>query len=104
MEFDQQCWEALKKAALLGTDRVQLPDRVQAILTAQGISPALPPQRIVLEGAALFHQLRRTATAPASFSGTLPPAPAAEERRYLERRSAYHLELILEGRFRRALP
>ncbi len=104
MDFDTQYWEAIKKAALLGTDRGRLSGRVLHALYERGVSKTHPAQQLVLEGAALFHQLNRTAAGPEAFTGSLPPAPRETEQRYLDRRSAYHLQLILEGRFRPALP
>ena len=104
MDFDIQYWESLKKAALLGTDRGRLPGQMLRALAESGVSNRLPPQQIVLEGAALFHQLSRTAAAPEVFTGSLPPAPGETGQRYAGRRAAYHLQLILEGRFRPALP
>lgn len=104
MDFDIQYWEAIKKTALLGTDRGRLPDRVLDVLAEYGVSNKHAAQQLVLEGAALFHQLSRTAAAPETFTGSLPPARRETEQRYLDRRSAHHLQLILEGRFRPALP
>jgi len=104
MDFDIQFWEALKKAALLGTDRGHLPDRVRDQLRENGISSMHSPQRAVLEGAVLFHKLSRAAAGPEPFTGVLPSAPSASAHRYITQQSAYHLQLILEGRFRRALP
>jgi hypothetical protein len=101
--LDAMIWEALSKLALLGTERGQLPPEVLNALEQVGIQAAQAPEAVVLEGAALYHQLRRAgfplkpseatpSVNPQSSRGTAPP-PVARQ-----------MEHIVRGNFREALP
>ncbi|MCB0585080.1 MAG: hypothetical protein KDD06_07140 [Phaeodactylibacter sp.] len=99
-------WEALIRIAIIGTERGTLPEPAQEALSRLGVDTEADPARAVLEGAALYHQLRRAGFPIGTFEGELPlQAEAAPEGKSpVSGRSARHLKLILEGRFRKALP
>jgi len=96
-------WEALSKLALLGTERGQLPPEVLNALEQVGIQSTQAPEALVLEGAALYHQLRR-----AGFplqQPEVPPAPMLQSNQAVAPpRAARQIEHIVRGNFREVLP
>lgn len=97
-------WRELVRLALLGSERGDLSPALQEELAAYGVDPELPPSQLLLEGAAVVHQLAKGAGALETFSGTLPePLAATAEEKVVGPQSAYHLQLILEGRYLPAL-
>ncbi|MCB9293954.1 MAG: hypothetical protein H6559_12675 [Lewinellaceae bacterium] len=98
-------WEELIKIALIGTERGKLPAEVEQALARIGIDTDADPARVVLEAAALYHQLRRAGFPLTPFEGERPPMPdeAEEKRAAPSGTSARHLGLILEGPYRPAL-
>ncbi|NRA50451.1 MAG: hypothetical protein HRU12_15065 [Phaeodactylibacter sp.] len=96
-------WEALSKLALLGTERGQLPKEVEDALAKVGVETAQEPEAFLLEGAALYHQLRR-AGFPLRESSHLSGRDASVSKPPMPVKSARQLEHIVRGNFRAALP
>ncbi len=96
-------WRELINTALLGTERRQLTPELRQALARQGLDAELPAAQLLLEGAAVFHQLKRGAGSLEVFQGNLPEPPAIQGTRPVDPRSAYHLQLILSGRYLPAL-
>ena len=99
-------WEELTKIALIGTERGNLPAEVEEALSQIGIDTEADPSRVVLQGAAIYRQLKRAGFPVYSYQGEKPPATEEAEgrRTAVSSSSARHLRLILEGSFRQALP
>ncbi len=99
-------WEELTKIALIGTERSKLPEHILDALARIGVDAEADPARVVLEGAALYHQLRRAGFPVPDYKGEKPPEieEGQDERAAVSARAARHLRLILEGRFQPALP
>lgn len=99
-------WEELVKIALIGTERGKLPEQATEALSRLGIDVESNPAQVVLEGAALYHQLRRAGFPIPTYQGDTPVAIDEDEdnKAVVSIRSARHLKLILEGRFQQALP
>jgi len=99
-------WEELAKIALIGTERASLPAEVLENLARLGIDTDAEAPKVVLEGAALYHQLQRAGFPLPVYDGEKPPAPgeAGPVGGLPSARAARHLQLILEGRFQYALP
>ncbi len=97
-------WEALSKVALLGTERGQLPGPVKSALERIGLPANQAPEQLLLEGAALYHYLRK-AGFPAA-AGTRPAGlpGASTSLRQLPPAAARQLAHVVSGRFRGALP
>lgn len=95
-------WEALHRLALLGTVRGQLPEEVVSALEKVGLDSSRPAEQVLLEGAALYHQLQR-----AGFP--LKPVPASQERAPLFElphqppAAARQLRHIVQGNYQDAL-
>ena len=96
-------WRELVNAALLGTERGRFSPELLEQLAGWGLDAELPAPRLLLEGAAVFHQLRKGAASLEVFTGALPSPLAGEEAPLVSPRSAYHLQLILGGRYLPAL-
>lgn len=101
--LDDMIWESLSKLALLGTERGQLPLTVQEALSKVGIQMAQAPEAVLLEGAALYHQLRR-AGFPLQKGEAVSPIGNKTDRPAMPPRAARQLEHIIRGSFRPALP
>jgi hypothetical protein len=101
-------WEELSKIALIGTERAALSDETRAALAKLGVNVEEGDARALLEGAALYHPLRRASFPLASQSGEpVQLAPIEEPSSGLKPpapRAAQHLRLILSGRYAPALP
>ena len=99
-------WEELTKIALIGTERGNLPEEVAEALSRLGVDTGADPARVVLEGAALYHQLRRAGFPTPAYRGERPAAVEGVEdnRAVVSSKAARHLGLILKGRFQQALP
>jgi hypothetical protein len=99
----QMIWEALSKLALLGTERGQLPPEVLKALEQVGIQATQAPEEVLLEGAALYHQLRR-----AGYPLQQPEAPSdpilQSKQAAAPPQVARQMEHIVRGNFREALP
>ncbi len=96
-------WEALTKLSLLGTERGQLPGEAQQALLRLGLEADAPPEQTVLEGLALYHQLRRAGYQPAPHEGS-SDTPPPSGRRAVNAQAARILQHIVQGRYRDALP
>ncbi|MEQ8702582.1 MAG: DUF5691 domain-containing protein [Phaeodactylibacter sp.] len=96
-------WEALAKLALLGTERGQLPHKVQEALGKVGIQTAQAPEAVLLEGAALYHQLRR-AGFPLQKGAAATLRPDTAKRPAMPPRAARQMEHVIRGNYRDALP
>lgn len=101
--FSGMIWEALSKVALLGTERGQLPGQVKAALEQIGLPPNQAPEQLLLEGAALYHQLRKAGWPAAEGARPAGLPDAASGLRPLPSIAARQLEHIVAGRFRGVL-
>ena len=97
-------WSELSRIALLGTDRGALSPEAKARLAAHGLDPARDTPRLVLEGAALWHSLRRAASVLPVMERPVPPPQTFGEGKAVSARSARHLDRILGGDYRSVLP
>ena len=94
----------LAKIALLGTDRADISEETKAILEAQGIDLEGDATQILLEAAAIYSQKEKAGFALKKFKGQIPK-PADDKDEYAcSDNSAHHLQQILQGEFRPALP
>lgn len=96
-------WESLSKLALLGTERGQLPPEVKAALDKVGAHTAQAPEAALLEGAALYHQLRRAGFTLSKSEAALPQG-SESNRPPMPPRAARQMEHIMRGNYRWALP
>ena len=96
-------WDEIVKTALLGTDRANLSTQSLSDLTEKGIDIEAPLAKIILDGAALFGQLKKGALTLPSFAGKLPEFQELEQEQVCSAASAHHLSLILNGTFGNAL-
>ncbi len=97
-------WKELVNKALIGTDRGQLSPALSKKLKALGLSGDLPPERLLLEGAALLHALNKAALELEPYPGEILRPEEFGEANPCSSKSSYHLQLILDGSFRPALP
>ena len=96
-------WNDLLKNALIGTERGRLSEKTTAALSELGVRTDLPPEQVLLEGAALVYQLRRTSMKLSAFTGELPAFSDDDASKRTGPKTSHHLKLILDGRFRFAL-
>lgn len=97
-------WQKLVKTALLGTENGHLPAEVLAKLHTLGIETKADPAKILLEGAALFQQMEKGAFALQSYEGEIVQAEISENEQFCSVAAATHLELMLNGFYKKALP
>ncbi len=97
-------WQTLVKTALLGTEHSALPDETLQDLQAQGIDVSKESPLVLLEGAALYGQLRKAGFRLEKYSGELPQAARAAAEKHCSLASAHHLYLILSGQYEAVLP
>lgn len=97
-------WSELAKIALIGTDQIAIPDEVLDILSARGIETTSSQDRIVLDAAAAFNQLRKAGFVLASFDQALPtPVEILPSSNACSPQSIRHLRKILNGTYQYAL-
>jgi len=101
--LDTMIWEALSKLALLGTERGQLPPEVLKALEQVGIQATQAPEAVVLEGAALYHQLRRAGFPLQQLEAPTTPMLQGKQAA-APPQAARQMEHIVRGNFREALP
>lgn len=97
-------WEELVKLALIGTDRGQLSKGSKNRLQEMGIDVKNTPMTVVLEGAALFTQIRKVGLPITKRKRILPKPAAKEEQAICSPKSIQHFSLILNGNYEKALP
>lgn len=97
-------WQELVKVALMGTERGRLSERTEQAFSKIGIDEDYPANRKLLEGAAVYHQFRKAALQLTDFEGELPQFAEGQTGLPCSPKSTHHLQLILQGRFRPALP
>ncbi|PHN03595.1 DUF5691 domain-containing protein [Flavilitoribacter nigricans] len=100
-----QLWEKILQLALLGSERSHLEPVVEENLRQYRVDPEDPLPQVILSGAAALHQVRRLRMPTSAYTDPLPE-PSADETAYeeLPSLSLQHLNQILSGRFRPALP
>lgn len=97
-------WQELVKTALLGLENGQLSPAVIKKLQEKGVKTEAEPAQVLLSGAALFWQMQKAGFLLPDFQGILPePAEAADED-YCSAAAGFHLELMLNGFYKKALP
>lgn len=97
-------WQQLVKTALLGTENGQLPPEVLQALLEAGIATEGDPAEVLLRGAAVFQQMEKGAFALQTYEVETVKAEADDESRYCSAEATMHLELILGGFYKKALP
>jgi hypothetical protein len=97
-------WQSLVKTALLGTGHSTLPDETLHDLQAQGIDVSQEAPLVLLQGAALYGQLRKAGFRLENYSGELPKAAEAPSEKDCSIASAHHFYLILSGQYEAVLP
>ncbi|MEL6636581.1 MAG: DUF5691 domain-containing protein [Bacteroidota bacterium] len=97
-------WQELIKVALMGTERSQLSPPTKEELRRLGIDPALPPPRLVLEGAAYLATMHKGGIRAREWTRPLPEAaPPNDPQRDCSPRAIQVLEQILNDSFPDAL-
>lgn len=94
----------LAKIALLGTDRAGLSGSDKALLESQGIDTEADITQVLLEAAAVYGQRQKAGFPLKQYEGDLPESADDIDEYVCSENSAYHLQLILSGKFRLALP
>lgn len=97
-------WKELVDKALMGTDWGKFSPALKDELEALGIPGDLPAEQQLLEGAAMLHQLNKAAPELQDYQGKVFIPEEIGEAKPCSNKSSYHLQLILDGRFRPALP
>lgn len=97
-------WSELARIALIGTDQITIPDKVLEVLSARGIETTSSEDRVLLDSAAAFNQLRKAGFVLADFDGTLPsPVEMLPSSNTCSPQSIRHLRKILGGTYQYAL-
>ena len=97
-------WEELIKLALIGTDRGQLTELSKDSLETMGINIKNPSTQVVLEGAALYAQIRKVGLPLTTRKQPLPLPANIDTQIICSRKSSQHLTLIINGNYEKALP
>lgn len=97
-------WQQLVKTALLGTENGQLPAETLQKLREAGIATVGDPAEVLLRGAAVFQQMEKGAFALSTHEGEIVKAESDDESRYCSAEATMHLELMLSGFYKKALP
>lgn len=97
-------WQELNKTALLGTERRPLPPETLDQLQKLGIVTTHAAPTVLLDSAALVGQMRKAGKVLPNFIGNLPEPTLVSEENFCNRISIRHLELILNGPYKKALP
>jgi len=97
-------WQELSRIALLGTERSHLSETTKEKLAYHGIHMDTEETQIVLESAAFFSQLNKAAFPLKVYEKELPYPADDEDESIINPKSTYHLNLILNGEYERALP
>ncbi|MEZ5041290.1 MAG: DUF5691 domain-containing protein [Saprospiraceae bacterium] len=97
-------WSALSRLALIGTDQTNIPEKVLDILAARGIETQNTPDQILLDGVAVFNQMRKAGFVLEDFKGAIPSkAGTTAPTSICSPRSIRHLRKILSGVHQAAL-
>ena len=97
-------WQTLVKTALLGTENGELSAEMLQKLREAGIATEGDPAEVLLRGAAVFQQMEKGAFALATYEGEMTKAETDDESRYCSTEASLHLELMLSGFYKKALP
>ncbi|MDX1941991.1 MAG: DUF5691 domain-containing protein [Saprospiraceae bacterium] len=97
-------WQELIKMALIGSENGQLPLLVLEKLRKKGIKMDGELAAFVLEGAAAFWQIQKAGFLLQDFKSELPEPAQEGEEDYCTTAAAFHLELLLNGFYKKALP
>lgn len=98
-------WEKILQLALLGSERSHLDSTMEEALRRYRIDPEDPLPQVILSSAASLHQVRRLNIPTMTYAHPLPdPVEDEGAHQNLSLTSLRHLQGVLSGRFRRALP
>lgn len=97
-------WKEITKLALIGTERGQLSDSVKSELEKYGIDTATDAAEVVLKGSALLSKIKRAGYQPQINTIKLPTQAPAETQDLCSPKSVHHLNVILSGNYKEALP
>jgi hypothetical protein len=92
-------WEALSKAALMGTSRHQLPEEVKNKLEQVGISFAGGSAQAILEGAAVYYNIQRAGFPLANIPVEDMRMAEEDSNPTVSKELSRYLLLILSGRY-----
>src|SRR5947199_768219 len=101
-----QVWNDLVTSALIGTERQEprLPEGGSGLTAALAALAGREPEARLLAAAGVVSLYRRAGQLPEKAEGAAPEAAGAEEQPLCSPRAAHHLEVMLGGRHRAALP
>ncbi len=97
-------WKELVRVALLGSDRVEVPEALRQTLDSLGVSTEGDMAVALLEAAAKMQAQRKAGYIPGSWDGDIPTAPDHGDQSYCSPAATRHLQQILDGTYDRALP
>ncbi|MCB0520463.1 MAG: hypothetical protein H6577_16865 [Lewinellaceae bacterium] len=97
-------WQELVKTALLGTEHSSLSEQTQQALRVQGIDVSKEAPLALLEGVALYGQMRKAGFQLENYTGELPKAVEPVGEKICSHKSSHHLHLILSGEYGEVLP
>lgn len=66
-------WAELARIALIGTDQTAIPDHVMDLLAARGMDTSSSADRLLLDSAAVFNQMRKAGLVIPEYKGNTPP-------------------------------
>lgn len=65
-------WAELARIALIGTDQTTIPDHVMDLLAARGMDTSSSADRLLLDSAAVFNQMRKAGLVIPKYQGNTP--------------------------------
>lgn len=96
-------WKNLVKTALIGTDRSDLSESTLEKLEELGVDIEANSANVLLEGAALYAQMRKAGFQPKKWKDEISLPAQQDELKICSKKSSEHLAMILNGSFAPAL-
>ncbi|MEO1515951.1 MAG: DUF5691 domain-containing protein [Bacteroidota bacterium] len=97
-------WQEIVKAALIGTDRTQVSDSLKRTAESLGIDSELPPEKLLLQTAALLGQMQKAGSPAIQWTAPLPEPSAITAANVCSPKAARMLSRVLDGEYENLLP